>query len=132
MTDDHSEFWGVGRTHYEWEPDVRAVVQHTLSSLSGLSANTYANHPYPGWDGRSVDFWATGGRGRPLSVDLSRTTARFLFNLPGQPLIRHLIVGHRWWLRDVGWREWTRDDHSGLLRHVHVTYLPVPPLPWTH
>jgi hypothetical protein len=132
MTDDHSEFWGVGETHYDWDRDVEAIVQRLLSRFSAISLNTYRNHPYPGWDSRSLDIWGAGGRGSPIQLDLGHRAARFLFNLPGEPQIRHLIYEHRWWMRGFGWREWTRDDHWGRLRHVHVTYLPVPQLPWTH
>ena len=130
MTTDHSEFWGVGATHFRWDPDVGRVVQSVLSFNSAVSCNTYLNHPYPGWDGRSIDVWSLGGRGSPIGHDLGLSVAKFLFDLPGQPMIRHLIFEHRWWMRGYGWRPWTRDDHSGALRHVHVTYLPVPPLPW--
>src|SRR5215212_2369794 len=121
MTDDHSEFWGVGKTHYDWDADVEAIVQRILSYSSVVTCNTYANHPYPGWDGRSVDVWGPGGRGDPIGKDLSLRLQRFLFNLPGDPQIRHMILGHRWWLRGAGWRPWLRDDHSGPLRHLHIT-----------
>lgn len=123
---DGSEFWGVGATHYDWDPDVEVIVQRIFNQFSAVSCNTYANHPYPGWDGRSIDVWGPRGRGDPIGIDLSHRLRRFLFEMPGQPLIRHMILQHQWWLRGRGWQYWSRDDHSGRLRHLHVTYLPVP------
>ena len=126
-------FSGQGATRHVWDDDVRAVVHRIRSRFSAVTTNTYDCHPFcgpagnrQGWSRRSIDVWGTGGRGDALSHDLSRSIARFLFDLPGQPLIRHMIVEHDFWLRGAGWLTWSRDDHTGALRHVHVTYMPVP------
>jgi hypothetical protein len=123
--DGHS---GEGATLYEWDPDVLLVVQRTLNRFSTATGNTYECHPYCGWERRSLDVWGAGGRGDPLPRDLSRSVLRFLLNMPGEPLIRHYILEHTLWVRGKGYFNWPANDHSGRLRHVHVTYLPVPPI----
>jgi hypothetical protein len=115
---------GLGRTHYDWEPPVRRTVQLTLSRFSNLTANTYIDHPWPMWDGLSVDYWGRGGRGDPVPPTVSWSTVRFLMRMHGKPLIRHLIYEHSLWTRSGGWSYWAPADHSGRLRHIHVTYLP--------
>lgn len=128
--DGHS---GEGATRHVWDADVERVVHRVLNRFPPLSANTYDCHPFcgprgdrQGWSMRSIDFWGAAGRGDSIGPERRATTTRFLFELPGLPLIRHLISGHRIWLRGVGWYTWPADDHSGRLGHVHVTYLPVP------
>lgn len=121
--DGHS---GEGATLYEWDSDVQRVVQRLLTRFSGITVNTYVCHPYCGWERRSLDVWGPAGRGDPLPRDLSRRSLHFLLNLPGKPLIRHYILEHTLWVRGVGDLEWKANDHSGALRHLHVTYLPVP------
>lgn len=49
---------------------------------------------------------------------------RFLRNLPGQPMIRHTILDHQLWTSWGGYSWWRADDHTGALRHLHVTYWP--------
>jgi hypothetical protein len=115
---------GEGATRHHWTPPVRRVVQLTLSKFPAATANTYVCHPWCGWGSLSVDFWGPGGRGDAISPDLSVRLRRFLMNLPGKPLIRHTILEHQLWTRWGGYSYWGRDDHSGALRHVHVTYLP--------
>jgi hypothetical protein len=114
----------LGPTHYNWRPDVYRVVQRTLSAYPRLTANSYVGHPWPGWGHLSADFWDAGGRGDPLPPDLAWDTARYLLNLPGLPLIRHLIVEHSLWTSWGGWSAWRANDHDGRLRHTHVTYWP--------
>lgn len=121
--DGHS---GEGATLYEWDRDVRSVVHQLLSEFPALTANTYVCHPYCGWERRSVDVWGAGGRGDPLRRAQAQRSLDFLWNLPGKPLMRHYILEHTLWVRGVGNMEWRYDDHSGELRHLHVTYLPVP------
>jgi hypothetical protein len=41
---------------------------------------------------------------------------------PGPPIIRHTILEHDLWTSFGGFSTWTADDHSGALRHLHVTY----------
>lgn len=122
--DGHS---GEGETRYNWDPDVLRVVQQTLNRFPALTANTYQCHPFCGWEQRSVDFWGRAGRGDPLSPKLSQASLHYLFNLPGLPLIRHYILDHLIWTPWGGYGLWAANDHTGNLRHVHVTYAPVPP-----
>lgn len=114
----------LGATHHNWTPPVEGVVQDALNRFSILSANTYRRHPWPGWDGLSVDFWDKPGRGHPITEDLGWTLTRYLMRLPGQPHIRHLIHEHSLWTSWGGWSFWAPRDHTGPLRHVHVTYWP--------
>jgi hypothetical protein len=117
---------GEGATRWHWDFDVGRVVHRTLSRFPRVTANTYVCHPYCGWADRSVDFWGAGGRGDPLPRHLADTLRDFLFNMPGDPQMRHYILNHTIWTREVGYLRWRRDDHSGDLRHLHVTYNPVP------
>lgn len=115
---------GLGATRYHWTPEVSRVVSATLNEFPRLSANTYVCHPWCGWGALSVDFWGPGGRGDAAPHDLSLTARRFLMNLSWGPSIRHTILGHQLWTSWGGYSRWTRDDHSGRLRHLHVTYWP--------
>lgn len=112
----------LGATHFTWRADVAAVVHKVLARFPAVTANTYIDHPWPGWDGQSVDFWGAGGRGDPLGFETAKTIRAFLFNLPGPPLIRHTILRHRLWTSFGGWSLWSSADHSGRLQHLHVTY----------
>jgi hypothetical protein len=130
--DGHS---GLGKTRHHWDPDVHRVVQRVFNRFSSVSCNTYDCHPFCGppgdrgaWQRRSIDIWGPAGRGDPLDPHLSELALDFLIELPGKPLIRHWILDHTLWVRGVGYLPWPANDHTGLLRHVHVTYLPVPPL----
>jgi hypothetical protein len=123
--DGHS---GIGRTLYDWDPDVDRVRHLILKRFPTVSVNTYRCHPYCGWERRSLDVWDQGGRGAPLRPLLSRHVLDYLLELPGKPLIRHWILEHDLWVRGKGFFPWPADDHTGALRHVHVTYLPVPDL----
>lgn len=123
--DGHS---GLGATRHRWDPDVRTVVERVLNRFPAATANTYVCHPYCGWEHRSVDFWGRGGRGDALGRELSREILRFVRNLNAGPMIRHHILGHTLWTSWGGYSRWRADDHSGRLRHVHVTYHVVPPI----
>ena len=114
----------LGATHHNWTPEVEATVQQVLSRFSALTANTYIDHPWEGWDGLSVDYWGPGGRGDPIPTDLQWTSARYLLRMPGLPNIRHLITEHSLWTSWGGWSYWRPKGHAGRLRHVHVTYYP--------
>lgn len=114
---------GLGETHWNWDEDVRGVVERVLNAFDGVTANTYVAHPFPGWDGRSVDFWGPNGRGHRINAFTGWRIVSFIRNLPGPPYIRHHIYNHDIWVRGVGWYDWEKSDHSGRLRHVHVTYL---------
>lgn len=116
---------GLGATRHRWTPEVRREVQFILSRFPTLTANTYVCHPWCGWGKVSVDFWGPGGRGDAAPADLLRTSRRLLMNRPGQPFIRHTILEHDLWTSFGGHSFWSRDDHSGNLRHLHVTYWPV-------
>lgn len=123
--DGHS---GLGRTTYNWDSDVERVVQLLFKRFPHVTANTYVCHPYCGWASRSVDVWGPGGRGDGLREHLSELVLDFLFTLPGKPHIRHYILDHTLWTSFGGYSYWAAKDHTGRLRHVHVTYHPVPPI----
>lgn len=122
MSEDPRHPWGTGKTHYNWRPDVHEIVQLALNRYPMLTANSYTCHPWCGWGDQSVDFWGSEGRGDPAPIDASRSLRRFLMNLPGEPLIRHTILDHLLWTAWGGYSEWSRNDHTGKLRHLHITY----------
>jgi hypothetical protein len=113
---------GIGATRYRWVPAVRHEVQLVLSRFPQLRANTYICHPWCGWGRFSFDLWGEGGRGDPAPYHLLAASRRFLLNRPGPPLIRHTILEHTLWTSFGGESLWVPDDHSGALRHLHVTY----------
>lgn len=112
----------LGTTHYRWTPEVSAVVQRVLNRWPNVTANTYEDHPWPGWDGVSVDFWGPGGRGAAIPRKTGRQIRKFLMNLRGRPMIRHTIWLHQLWTSWGAYSYWAAEDHSGRLRHLHVTY----------
>jgi|SRR5215204_1293085 len=121
--------WGgpsaLGPTHYDWHPAVLAVVHEISNRYPQVRCNTYVGHPWAGWDRYSIDAWGPNGRGDPIDADTARSLRLFLHQRSGPPLIRHTILGHRLWTSFSGWSRWYDDDHSGNLRHVHVTYWPL-------
>lgn len=130
--DGHS---GIGDTSHHFDPDVRRVAQLVAKRFPQTSHNTYSCHPFcgppgdrQGWARRSIDVWGPAGRGHALQPHLSELVLDFLFTMPGLPDIRHYILGHTLWTSWGGFSTWPADDHSGDLRHVHVTYWPVPPI----
>lgn len=112
----------LGPTHYSWRPDVQRVVRLIHARFPQTRCNTYVGHPWSGWDGRSLDVWGPGGRGDPISEDLGHRVLRFVFNLEGDPQIRHYIYLNTLWTSFGGTSRWASSDHSGNLRHLHVTY----------
>jgi hypothetical protein len=112
----------LGPTHYRWHPDVRALVQSALAEHPRATANTYVAHPWRGWSRWSVDFWGPGGRGDPIAVATGKSIRAFLVEQTGAPFIRHWIWRHTLWTSFGGYSRWTADDHSGRLRHLHLTY----------
>lgn len=110
--------------HYDWVPKVSRVVELTLSRYPRLSANTYVDHPWEGWDAFSVDFWAAAGCGVPAPWSVLNHARAYLFDMSGPPLIRHTILGHTLWTSFGGFSYWAAKDHSGKERHLHVTYWP--------
>lgn len=114
---------GLGATRFRWAAPVSAVVQQVRVNFPRARANTYVCHPWCSWGKWSVDFWDEGGRGDPIPHDLGLEIRSFLMNLQGRPLIRHTIFEDQLWTRWGGYSVWRRDDHSGKLRHLHVTYL---------
>lgn len=122
----------LGATNFDWDSDIRPVVQSLLSLSSAITANTYAHHPrllyrlYPNvrWSRRSVDLWGPGGRGSPLDIHLGVRSMNFLLGLEGLPAVRHIIWRHALYTAWGGFSEWSKDDHSGNLRHLHVTFAP--------
>jgi len=122
MSEDPAHPWGSGATHYRWRPDVAIVVQRILSQFPQVTVNTYVCHPWCGWSDQSLDVWGSGGRGDPLPRDIGLASRNFLMNLSGPPMIRHTIWRHQIWTAWGGYSRWVADDHSGRLRHLHVTY----------
>lgn len=114
---------GLGATRYHWSPEVSSVVHRCLNEFPRLTANTYVCHPWCGWGSYSVDFWGPGGRGDAAPRDTLAQARRFLMAQNAPPRIRHTILEHELWTRWGGYSRWARDDHSGRLRHLHVTYL---------
>src|SRR5215213_3140424 len=113
---------GLGPTRHRWTPAVAAEVDAVLARWPQVSANTYVCHPWCGWGRYSVDFWGSRGRGDKLPRHLGPPIRAFLLRRPGPPLIRHTIWEHLIWTSFGGYTPWTRDDHSGELRHLHVTF----------
>jgi hypothetical protein len=101
---------------------VRVEVERVLSRWPQLSANTYVDHPWPGWDGVSVDFWDKAGCGVAAVWPPLYAARHWLLSRPDGPLIRHMILGHALWTSWAGYSHWEPDDHSGRERHLHVTY----------
>lgn len=122
LSEDPNHPWGSGATRYHWTPEVSAVVQRVLNEFPTVTANTYVCHPWCGWAPVSVDFWGSGGRGDPIPEATGYRLRRFLMQLKGRPFIRHTIFEHQIWTSWGGYSFWTRNDHTGPLRHVHVTY----------
>jgi hypothetical protein len=87
-----------------------------------VKCNTYVDHPFPGWDGVSVDAWSWQGRGYPLSAERVRRVRHFLLHRPGGPGVRHWILEHTLWTSWGGVSYWRANDHDGALRHFHITY----------
>lgn len=122
MAEDPAHPWGSGATRYRWRSDVRAIVSEVLHRWPRVTANTYVCHPWCGWADVSVDFWGPGGRGDPLLGETPAQIRRFLMAKRGRPNIRHTILDHQLWTSWGGYSRWTRDDHAGRQRHLHVTY----------
>lgn len=123
MSEDPKHPWGSGATTYSWTPEVRRTIELVTDRWPLVRPNSYVCHPWCGWARFSVDYWWTGGRGDPIPVPIGRNIREFLMDLPGKPLIRHTIFEHQLWTRWGGYSYWSRNDHTGSLRHLHVTYL---------
>lgn len=124
MAEDPRHPWGSGATTHRYTAEVSKVVQRVEREFPRLEANSYICHPWCGWSRLSVDFWDRGGRGDPIPEQLGWRLLEFLRNLSGPPRIRHTIFQHQLWTSWGGSSYWRRDDHTGALRHVHVTYWP--------
>lgn len=122
MAEDPRHPWGTGETRYHWREDVREVVGKIKREFPQARPNTYVCHPWCGWAPVSVDWWGAGGRGDPIGDDLGHRLLRYAFRLPGKPYLRHTIFNHQLWTSFGGYSYWTANDHSGALRHVHLTY----------
>jgi hypothetical protein len=112
----------LGPTRWRWRPSVRRVVRHIESNYSGAACNTYVCHPWCGWGRVSVDVWGPGGRGDPIAYDLGWKILADVFNDPSNPPLRHTIYVHQLWTSFGGYSWWAKEDHSGRLRHVHLTF----------
>lgn len=122
IAEDPRHPWGSGETRYRWDPEVRRVVGLLRARYSRAVPNTYVCHPWCGWGRFSVDWWGPGGRGDPIATELGWDLLRTAFELPGRPYLRHTIYQHQLWTDKGGYSTWRADDHSGALRHVHLTY----------
>lgn len=112
----------LGPTHWRWRPDVAEEAAAIKRRFPSTRCNTYEGHPWPGWDGRSIDVWFTGGRGDALPYDLAQQVRRYVVGRPGAPWIRHWILEHQLWTSFGGYSYWAPNDHNGWLRHYHVTF----------
>jgi len=113
---------GLGATRYRWRADVRRIVHQALAAFPHVTANTYVCHPWCGWGRVSIDYWGPGGRGDALRPGLAEQLRRFHFSLAAPPIMRHCIAEHDLWTSWGGYSYWRPNDHSGNLRHFHVTY----------
>lgn len=120
--EDPNHPWGTGATTHSWVPEVRANVNKVIRRWPRVTANSYVCHPWCGWSRFSIDFWGAGGRGAPLRIETAKEIRQFLMELPGPPAIRHTILEHEIWTSWGGYSLWAANDHSGNLRHLHVTY----------
>lgn len=122
MTEDPKHPWGSGATTHSWVRPVRRIVHRVERRWPYVKANSYVCHPWCGYSRLSVDFWWRGGRGDALPTGIGEEIRAFLMNLRGKPLIRHTILEHQLWTSWGGYSYWNAYDHSGDLRHLHVTY----------
>jgi hypothetical protein len=113
---------GLGATHYRWRADVARIVERIEANFPNVRCNTYVDHPWPGWDGRSVDCWGRGGRGDAIPSHTGAAVLEYVFNLRTGPYLRHYIYRHTLWTSFGGKSLWVPNDHSRGLRHVHFTY----------
>lgn len=104
---------------------IRGRVNVALELHRDASANTYRDHPWPGWDAFSADFWGGDGRGAPISRRQGDSLYRYFLARTTRQQIRHIIYRHTLWTPWGGEQRWERDDHSGELRHIHVTWYPI-------
>jgi|SRR5215207_4368994 len=112
----------VTQQHRRWRPDVLQVVRDIEGEFPGLECVTYIDHPWPGWDGQSFDVWQDAGTWTPAGTKVLHRVRRFCMRRDWPPGIRHTILGHTLWTSFGGYSQWVPDDHSGRLRHLHVTY----------
>lgn len=111
--------------HWDFDGDVERVVRRAERRFPGLHGATYYDHPWPGWDGRSVDFWGSAPpEWRPISTRRGLALVRYLMAEPGAPWIRHWIFRNTLWTSWGGYSVWPANDHLGSMQHVHVTYWP--------
>lgn len=122
MAEDPRHPWGTGKTTHSWVGPVRQIVHRIERNWPQVRCNSYICHPWCGWSRYSIDVWSVPGRGSPLSLELARTIRTYLMGLPGQPLIRHTILGHELWTSWGGYSFWRANDHSGSSAHLHITY----------
>jgi hypothetical protein len=108
--------------HRRWRSDVRALVLWVHKHYPDLECITYVDHPWPGWDGRSFDVWDDAETWTPARRGQLLAVRADLFTRPWGPKIRHTILGHNLWTSFGGWSRWEPDDHSGVRRHLHMTY----------
>jgi hypothetical protein len=101
---------------------VREVVRKVERRWPELECITYKNHPWPGWDGQSFDLWDDSETWNNAPYRKLEQVRLYLMSLPGEPHIRHTILGHQLWTSFGGYSYWAPDDHSGKPRHLHVTY----------
>jgi hypothetical protein len=119
----------LGPTHFVWRPDVFAVILGIRRRFPGVTVNTYTAHPFQNgddgngwaWENVSFDVWGPGGRGDPIPYLTGRRVKRYVLNSSKTPPIRHWIWRHTLWTSFAGKSRWAADDHSGALRHLHVT-----------
>jgi hypothetical protein len=114
---------GRGATHYNWRPDVWALVTY-IQYWYSTAANTYYDHPTGWWlDDVSVDFWSPWGRGSPIDPYVGDAIWNDVFYDPNPPWIRWVIW--RGWMWDwTGTWTWYPDidPWDPHFDHVHFTF----------
>lgn len=108
--------------HRNWRPDVMQVVREIEAKFPAVECITYIDHPWPGWDGQSLDVWQDSATWTPAPRQILEVVRKYAMGRQGGPFIRHTILGHHLWTSFGGRSRWEPDDHSGGLRHLHITY----------
>jgi len=113
-------------TRYNWRSDVEAVARYLVDTY-GVWCNTYVDHP-PGWaaDERSMDVWASAGRGYTIDPTVGQAIFDDIFNNGKEPWINWVIWWGSMWSMGGGWEgaPWgPPDSDPGHFSHIHFTFV---------
>jgi predicted chitinase len=113
-------------TRYNWRSDVEAVARYLVDNYD-VWVNTYVDHP-PGWgaDERSLDVWASGGRGYTIDPAVGQAAFDDIFNNGKEPWINWVIWWGSMWSIGGGWEgapPGPPDSDPGHYGHVHITFV---------